>query len=63
MKTGIKTDLTLPSSVEIAITVILKKFLKVQGRTLQAISAGKRDSKIIFFDKGVEEIQRNLKIF
>lgn len=61
MKTGIKTDLTLPSSVETAITIILKKFLKVQGRTLK-VSVKEKETvffhyflKIFFFYKGVEE--------
>lgn len=56
MKTGIKTDLTLPSSVEIAITVVLKKFLEVQGRTLK-VSVQEKETVtfFFFFDKGVEK--------
>lgn len=55
MKTGIKTDLTLPSSVETAITVILKKVFKSTRQNSQGIREGKRDNIFFFFYKGVEE--------
>lgn len=45
----------LPSSVEIAITVIPIKCLKATTQSTQSISGGRKDSQIRLFDKGVKQ--------
>lgn len=62
MKTGIKADLTLPSSLEIAITVILKNVFKSIGDRAFKVSVQEKEGVFWFFTKEYRKIQRNLKI-